>query len=352
MTMSRSAFVHWSFAIQMTIAAACAAVEPGTSALDAGEAEVVVRSPRGTFRIEHRLRPAPPGEPAYGYDSFIVPENPGDGSAVALESSIEPIRHYWISPDERWIYAEFKLYTRRSSCELFERKKGFEFIKVFSRQVEDGGNFDEAMWAFFSRTTGLSTAEYPRLCDFVAWAPDSSRLLVGLRGVAAPKGAKVEEVETAPGVYGWNVYWNTGKRAFELTNSLKKHNAQAAKRWAAGGKGTELGEPFCAEPLGPLPSIDELDRQIADVRAKIDQAWSEAAADKQKEAGERPWPEVEKRATAWRQVRMAGVEKTAATFAQRWPEKEREQWRRLSLRGRLEAVLEEIQRQWPWAESP
>jgi len=133
---------------------------------------------------------------------------------------------------------------------------------------------------------------------------------------------------------------------------LKKHNAQAAKRWAADGEGPELGEPFCAEPLGPLPSVEELDRQIADVREKMDQAWTEAAAAKQKEAGERPWPEVEKRATAWRQARMAGVEKGAATFAQRWPEKEREQWRRLSLRGRLEAVLEEIQRQWPWAESP
>ena len=343
--MQRLAFL---FAIQIAVAAVGVAAE-------VSEAEVIARSPRGAFRIEHRPRPAPPGEPADSYDSFVVPENPADGAATSLESEVESLRRYWVSPDERWIYAEFKLYTRRSSCELFERKTGFQFAKVFTKQVEDGGDFDKAMWAFFTRTTGSITAEYPRLCDFVAWAPDSSRLLVALRGVATPKGRKINpdvDDRTAPGVYGWNVYWNTGTRAFELTSLLKKDNAQAAKRWAAGGKGSELGEPFCAEPVGPLPSVGELDREIAAVRAKIDQAWNEAAAAKQKEESERPWAEVERQAAAWRQSRISAVEKAAAAFARRWPEKEREQWLRLSLRGRLEAVLEEVTRRWPWSENP
>ena len=176
-----------------------------------------------------------------------MPEKASGGAETPLERDIEPVRHYRISPDERSIYAEFKCYTRRSSCELFARKKGFQFTKVFTRSDDDGGNFDAAMWKFFARTTGLEHAEYPRLCDFVAWAPDSSRLLVALRGVATPKRWKPDpdaEIESAPGVYGWKVYWNTRKHAFELTKMLKEDNKQAAKRWTDGGEGPDVARTF------------------------------------------------------------------------------------------------------------
>jgi hypothetical protein len=38
----------------------------------------------------------------------------------------------------------------------------------------------------------------------------------------------------------------------------------------------------------------------------------------------------------------------AAEFSRRWPEPEREQWRRLSLAGGFRALEERIGREWPW----
>lgn len=114
-------------------------------------------------------------------------------------------------------------------------------------------------------TAGYKPPPSQRDCAFVAWAPDSSRLLLPLR------------VEINGTVRDWKVYWNTRTRSFELTPFLTELNARAVEESFSSLK------PFCAEPVDPLPSLEALDRQIAEARAAFDEDWKEcSAAEKQR----------------------------------------------------------------------
>jgi hypothetical protein len=59
------------------------------------------------------------------------------------------------------------------------------------------------------------------MIDFVAWSPDSARVLVSLR-------AGDFDGERTRGVYMWYVYFNS---KFELTERLRAANKGAWKRW-------------------------------------------------------------------------------------------------------------------------
>lgn len=110
-------------------------------------------------------------------------------------------------------------------------------------------------------------------------------------------------------------------------------------------------EPFCAEPVGPLPSLEELDRQVAAARDIFTANWTGTAAhEKQRVEKEAPgtWPEIERKAETWRAEGIAKIEKFALEFSRRWPEAEREQWRRLSLAGGYRALSIRIGNEWPW----
>jgi hypothetical protein len=54
------------------------------------------------------------------------------------------------------------------------------------------------------------------------------------------------------------------------------------------------------------------------------------------------------KAEAWRMEGIAELETFAVEFSDRWPEAEREQWRRLSLAGGFRALDERIRHEWPW----
>ena len=58
--------------------------------------------------------------------------------------------------------------------------------------------------------------------------------------------------------------------------------------------------------------------------------------------------EIEKKAETWRTEQIARIEAVATRFSRRWPEADREQWRRLSLAGGFRALPEQIGRDWPW----
>jgi len=214
--------------------------------------------------------------------------------------------------------------------EDFVRGEGVRFATAIA---DSASGFERAMWEFCRTTAGYKPPPSQRDCAFVAWAPDSSRLLLPLR------------VEINGTVRDWKVYWNTRTRSFELTPFLTELNARAVEESFSSLK------PFCAEPVDPLPSLEALDRQIAEARAAFDEDWKEcSAAEKQRlqKAAPRTWPEVEKKAATWRADGIAEIEEVAAEFSRRWPEPEREQWRRLSLAGGFRALEERIGREWPW----
>jgi hypothetical protein len=141
--------------------------------------------------------------------------------------------------------------------EDFVRGEGVRFATAIA---DSASGFERAMWEFCRTTAGYKPPPSQRDCAFVAWAPDSSRLLLPLR------------VEINGTVRDWKVYWNTRTRSFELTPFLTELNARAVEESFSSLK------PFCAEPVDPLPSLEALDRQIAEARAAFDEDWKECSA--------------------------------------------------------------------------
>jgi len=293
---------------------------------------VAARSPN--FRIEVREQLDASQRATGAFQAFIVPEKAGDAEPLAQRLSAEqaPSVSYRISPDERSIFSEWGS-SQGSFRTLFARGEGVRFAKAIADPASGEDGFERAMWEFCRTTAGYEPPPSRRDCAFVAWAPDSARLLLSLR------------VEINGTVRDWKVYWNTRTRSFELTPFLTELNARAVEESFSSLK------PFCAEPVDPLPSLEALDRQIAEARAAFDEDWKEcSAAEKQRiqKTAPRTWPEVEKKAAIWRADGIAEIEEVAVEFSRRWPEPEREQWRRLSLAGGFRALRERIGREWPW----
>jgi hypothetical protein len=95
---------------------------------------------------------------------------------------------------------------------------------IVSGDMSGEQDFEKAMWDFCKTTAGLEPPPSRREFSFVAWAPDSSRLLLALR--VDIKGSESQ----------WKTYWNTRTRSFELTSFLKELNERAPDVF--GGRGT------------------------------------------------------------------------------------------------------------------
>lgn len=306
-----------------------------------GEGESVMRrerSPSGTFRIELREELDANQRATGEYKAFVVPEKADAGEEAALPKSIRSgdasSLTCHISPDERSIYAEWGAGGERR-CSVFARAEGFRFLSAVTGPVHGEDIFDQAMWDFCRKTASVEPTSR-RKCAFVAWAPDSSRVLIAL------------DVDIKGLMRDWKVYWNARTRTFELTPFLTQLNDRAYEI-----SGNVTFEPFCAEPVGPLPPIDELDRQVAAAREEFQVNWTGTAAhEKLRIEKEAPgtWPKIEKKADTWRTEGIAGIEKAALEFSRRWPKAEREQWRRLSLAGGYRALSNRIGSEWPWIE--
>jgi hypothetical protein len=299
---------------------------------DGDNARVAAHSP--SFRIEVREQLDVSQRATGEFQAFIVSKKTGDAEPLAHRLSAEqaPSAAYRISPDERSIFAEWGS-SQGSFRTLFARGEGERFARAIADPASGEDGFEQAMWEFCRTTAGHEPPPSQRDCAFVAWAPDFARLLLSLR------------VEIKGTVRDWKVYWNTRTRSFELTPFLTELNARAAEESFSSLK------PFCAEPVDPLPALEALDRQLAEARPAFDENWKEcSAAENQRieKNAPRTWPEIEKKAATWRVDGIAEIEKLAAEFSHRWPEPEREEWRRLSLAGGFRALGERIAREWPW----
>ncbi len=231
---------------------------PAESPLDespsaAGKAEekpeIVCTSPKGTFKIETvqthaEDRTADP----YPYEQQYVVST-GDlkvREALGERRSAQPAE-YFISPDERWIFATYHLGSRTEDGELFKRGEGLNF-----QQANKSQPFAARVWRFFAKQERLkpdavhSERGDAGMIEFRGWSPDSGRLLVDLRA-GDFRGERERRVDEG------YVYFNTKTAKFELTNYLRRLNSGAWDRYVNFSGFSGLVPEVIAEPLGELP---------------------------------------------------------------------------------------------------
>jgi hypothetical protein len=221
-------------------------------------------SPKGTFKIETVEKPAedPTADP-YEQQYVVSTSDPNVREPLGEPRQAEPARYY-ISPDERWIFATIHFGSRMGGGELYKRGEGLKFGPVESK------SFDELAWRFFAEHEKLNPEELPffqnhiGIIDFVAWSPDSTRLLVALRG------GDFDENDPRRGIYLWYAYFNTRSGKLELTDYLRRLNKDAWKRFRYEKVRADFGEAASAEPLGELPPEAESKKryEAADRRVK------------------------------------------------------------------------------------
>ncbi len=232
-------------------------------------------SPKGTFKIESETKPAP--SPIEGTDvaDFVVStkdpkvREPLDDHPETTHVS------YYISPDENWIFGNAHYGSRMAGGSLFKRRDGLKF-----KPVKDQG-FEELTWHFFCQNEKLNEKDRQTgIIDFVAWSPDSARLLIDLRG-----GEFGGERERS--VYKWYAYFNTKTETFELTPYLKRLNKGAWERYANfSDDNSAFGfvEEVIAEPRSELPPESEskkryqkADQRLNELYQKVNTQGSEEA---------------------------------------------------------------------------
>lgn len=217
-------------------------------------------SPKGTFRIETVERPAEdPTADRYEQQYVVSTADSKVREPLGEPRQAQPAT-YFISPDERWIFATIYFGSRMGGGELFKQEEGLKFQEVNKSQ-----SFAEQAWRFFAKQEQLKPddvldLEAPAttgIIDFVAWGPDSARLLVDLRG--GDFGGKRERR-----LDQWYVYFNTKRGKFELTDYLRRLNNHAWNR------SDNFGEAASAEPLGEFPPEAESKKrsEAADRRVK------------------------------------------------------------------------------------
>jgi hypothetical protein len=200
-------------------------------------------SPNGTFKIESTTKDEATGETKVS--DFVVSIADPKNKELLNEHPDTTSASYYISPDEKWIFDQAGYGSRMGGAQLFKRVEGLKF--------EGTAQLDELAWRFFAKQEKIEPAKVPflengiGLIDFVAWSPDSARLLVALHG------GDFDENDRNRGVYLWYVYFNTRSEKLELTDYLRRLNKEAWKRFANDKLRANFGEAASAEPLGELP---------------------------------------------------------------------------------------------------
>ena len=226
-------------------------------------------SPKGTFKIESKTKSPPPGIEGTDVADFVVSTTDPKVREPLDDHPDTTAVSYIISPDEKWIYEEKTYGHLMKGGELYEHGKGLKF-----RAANKSQSFAEMAWRFFAKEERVEPDDVPSssggrdcceggLIDFVAWSPDSGRLLVDLR--ARDFGGKRDR-----GVHEWYVYFNTKTGKLELTDYLRRLNKGAWKRFKDEKLRENFGEAASAEPLGELPSEAESKKhyEAADRRVK------------------------------------------------------------------------------------
>jgi uncharacterized protein YecT (DUF1311 family) len=242
-------------------------------------------SPKGTFKIESESKPAP--SPIEGTDvaDFVVStadpkvREPLDDHADTTQIS------YYISPDEKWIYGQIYSGHKMTDGQLFKRGEGLKFQAINQSQ-----RFGEMAWRFFAKQERLKPDDVPYLqlfeghlvregiIDFVAWSPDSGRLLVDLR--AGDFGG-----DRSRGIYEWYLYFNTKTQSLELTDYLRRLNKDAWKRWKNFGEegAPTFPEAASAEPLAELPPEADLKKRCEEADSRLNKTYNEVLTKIEKE---------------------------------------------------------------------
>jgi hypothetical protein len=222
-------------------------------------------SPKGTFKIETVEKPAedPTADP-YEQQYVVSTADPKVREPLGKPRQAHPAE-YFISPDERWIFATYHLGSRMGGAELFKRGEGLKFHDLNPSQ-----SFAEMAWRYFADNEKIDSAKVPffqngvGITDFVAWSPDSARLLVALRG------DDFDENDPRRGIYLWYLYFNTRSGELELTDYLRRLDKDAWKRFRDEKLRANFGEAASAEPLDELPTEAESRKryEVADRRVK------------------------------------------------------------------------------------
>jgi uncharacterized protein YecT (DUF1311 family) len=234
-------------------------------------------SPQGTFKIESETKPAP--SPIEGTDvaDFVVSTTDPKVREPLDDHADTTSVQYYISPDEKWIYEQIYSGHKMTSGQLFKRNEGLKFQAANKSQ-----SLAEMAWRYFAKQERLKPDDVPYfqlfeghfteegIIDFVAWSPDSGRLLVDLR--AGDFGG-----ERSRGIYKWYVYFNTKTQNLELTDYLRRLNKDAWKRWKNfGEEGAPIfAEAVSAEPLGELAPEAELRKKYGDADARLSKTYNE-----------------------------------------------------------------------------
>ena len=183
--------------------------------------------------------------------------------------------NYVLSPDEKWIYDQAHYGHKMSGGQIFKHAEGLKF-----KPVQD--QFDDAVWHFFAKQESLNQKDVPYfdsgegIIDFVAWSPDSARLLLALR---------VGEIggERTRGVYDWYFYFNTQTEKFEVTAYLRRLNKDAWKRWKNFDEKLVFPEALSAEPVNNLALASELKKRYEDADKRMNDSYRQTLAKIDKE---------------------------------------------------------------------
>jgi hypothetical protein len=237
-------------------------------------------SPKGTFKIETVYTAAEdPTTDPYEQQYVVSTADPKVREPLGEPRQAHPAE-YFISPDERWIFATYHLGSHMGGAdELFKRGEGLKFKPVRSQKLA------ELSWRFFAEQEHIEPDDVPcrqgddGIVDFVAWSPDSARLLVDLRGGVGD--------ERNRGVYLWYLYFNTKTERLELTDYLRRLDKGAWNRWKTfyeeeGGRSI-FPEAASAEPLAELPPETELKKRSEDADSKLNKTYNEILAKLDKE---------------------------------------------------------------------
>lgn len=234
-------------------------------------------SPKGTFKIQ--LGANLEGTDSETVSDFVVSSANPNARELLHQHPDTTGADYHISPDENWIYDQARYGHRMCGGQLFKRAEGLKFKSIESES-------DDAVWQFFAKQENLAHDEVPffdsgeGIIDFVAWSPDSVRLLLDLRVEIGG--------ERGRGVYKWYFYFNTQTEKFEVTDYLRRLNKDAWKRWKRfGDKHAPIfPEAFSAEPIADLPPAAELKKRYEEADQRMNESYQQTLAkiDKEQEA--------------------------------------------------------------------
>lgn len=287
------------------------------------ESNVLLTSPRGTFRIEEESRRVGAEKDFQFSDTDWIVATADSAQRVRLDEHDDTQSHgFSISPDEQWIYASVHNGSGMAGAKVFRRKTGLQFEKVMD---------DRPIWKFFEKEA-LAGKPRPRDWDvamvgFVSWSADSGRILLSLRAGERVRG------HGPIGYYGWYLYYNLRRGRLELSDYLRTLNRHAPKPRA--DDMLKERPPAIVESLDPLPPPAQIRVRYEAADRRLNELYKAVMEREKPEGGE----ELQKDERTWLQLRGAGAEE----FAAAGPKSERPGRRLQYLTDVTESRVEELE---------